>query len=1165
MVSDNIEKQANEQQSDVMTSAEPIMIRVYNDGHKGATAFFRNRAFLDRFVSLLDRMPEGEVRVLVHASSVGAEPYSLALWWLHRIGARKALKIFSTDLDAGFLQVAQAAVYPAEILDGMSSEEQGWFESCDGGVRVAAGARSMVTFLPAMSFVDGNPGGAFDAVLIMNALTYVTPQQQGQAIANIASYTKHLMALTAFHPDNIRQDIERVGFVPDGDALECIHAAWGDRLSAQAISPDSPDYAWRLPPFDAEHPDAAYRFCSIFLRSPQMHSMTPELKQALDETMQLATQRHQAGDLANAEKLYGKVLEFMPEHAPALHNLGLIYLNRGDTAAAELLLSEAVRQNPNEATFHYNLALALQQQKRLVEAELSYAAALRIRPAYREAWENRGVVLQDLERFDEAEQAYRQALVLFACSRVANRNLGNILRVLGRMDEAVQHYLKAMECSPLDGEIAFGYGSALLATGDYVHGWRWSEWRYWSPENLEKSVPCRVPLPKWDGSNLAGRHVLTYGEQGIGDEIMFASCLNDLTAQAQGVTLLCEARLAPLFARSFPAVRIVSKGATGKVPTLDMSCECDCRISLASLPQFFRKNESSFPKEAYLIADQAAVAAWRQKLAALGKPLKVGISWRGGIEGRAKVARSLDLQLLAPLFERQDAVFVNVQYGCYDDEIAAFNRNVANPLICFPEVDPLREMDDFAALLSALDLVISVDNSTVHLAGALGVPTWVMLPAHADCRWLRGRADALWYPTLRLFWQEKFGKSGWPEVVANIAEQLQRGVEASRLHVPVAADNRSMIVVSELGEPERPLALMLNDTTYWYHWGCSATSLALHEGLRAAGYRVDSMPVTLFNALSPLPGSLEDFDDDAFYATFCAANRELVERISASDLVFINGEGSLHGFGHVALALLYTAYIAKCRLHKITQIVNHSCYPRDQNVANGELADAIYAKVYGVLDFIAVREDRSLQELARIGIAATRSFDCLPLYVQRHPAAMLDRSKRVVIAGSVNITPAFVDMMCLLANAAISLGYEVQLLVGANAYLAADDVLYAAELHQRLKGRYTLIDAQSEAEWLGTIAEAALLVSGRFHHTIAAASLGTPVLVAASNTAKIEGLLERLQLSAADVWLDSAAPQQALEKLRRVLVDASGARVTDAALAALRELAACNFDGLKLS
>lgn len=894
-----------------------------------------------------------------------------------------------------------------------------------------------------------------------------------------------------------------------------------------------------------------------------MTEVSPELKQALGELMQLATQRHQAGDLANAERLYGKVLEFMPMHAPALHNLGLIYLHKGDSAAAELLLSEAVKQGPGEATFHYNLAFFLQQQDRLEESALSYAVAVKLRPAYRLAWENWGVVLQDLERFEEAEQAYRQALDLDPHSSVAYRNLGNVLRVLGRMDEAVEHYKLANEKTPLDGEVAFGYGATLLSIGDFAEGWRWYEWRHWSSEFLEGSPPFRIALPKWDGSDLSGKNLLIYGEQGIGDMIMFASCLDDAAKHAQSVTLLCEQRLVPLFARSFPNMIFVAEGAAGSSPVLDETCQFDCCISLASLPRFFRNSISSFPGQFYLAADEARRLAWLDRLEQLGKPLRIGLSWRGGRAARARVARSAELQVLAQLFARQDIAFVNVQYGCHDDEIAAFNGGSANPLVCFPEVDPLRDMDEFAAMLSALDLVISVDNSTVHLAGALGVPTWVMHP-YGDWRWQRGHEDTLWYPTVRLFWPQTQGKDIWPGIVGQIAGALEQAVPRVLWHEVPAEGGPGIEMRAELGDPARPLALLINDTSHWGHWGNSASSLALHEGLRDAGYRVDSVAASAIHALIPVPGSLEEFDDADFYESFCSANRPLVERMAASELVFINGEGLFHGLGHPAVALMYVAYVAKRWLNKSTQIVNLSCSSRDPGVASGELADSICAKLFGVLDFVAVCEDASLKELARIDVAARRSFDSLPLFVRRHPPMAGTRAKRVLMAGSENATPEFLDAMCQLALAAVGRGYQVQLLVGANACPLAEDVLLESALRQRLKGRYTLLDTHSESDWLKAIASAALLVSGQIPHTIAAAILDTPVLVVSSNMAEAQGLLERLQLSVDDVWLDTAEPQQSLNKLARVLHDPSCAMVASETKEHLYSLAACNFDGVKL-
>jgi hypothetical protein len=246
------------------------MIRAYNDGHKGATAFFRNRPFLDELFAALRPLRKHKISILVHACSVGAEPYSLALWWLHRVlpgwSEAAALEIVSTDVDAAFLSYAQQGRYPAQVLSGMSAEEQSWFETSAGGISVPDAARKLVRFLPPMSFVDGAPEGQFDATLVMNALTYVSASEQSKAIAQWSSYTRHVLAITAFHPDSIMQDLVRIGFAPHMNGHRQIHEAWGDRLAPGPVLPSSPDYSWRLPPYDVSPSDYAYRYGAIFQR-----------------------------------------------------------------------------------------------------------------------------------------------------------------------------------------------------------------------------------------------------------------------------------------------------------------------------------------------------------------------------------------------------------------------------------------------------------------------------------------------------------------------------------------------------------------------------------------------------------------------------------------------------------------------------------------------------------------------------------------------------------------------------------------------------------------------------------------------------------------------------------------------------------------------------------
>ncbi len=251
--------------------AEPVILRAYNDGHTGATAFFRNRPFLDALFDELGRIARPRYKILAHACSLGAEPYSIALWWLNSANAAlrgaATLDVAATDVDSQFLEYAERGDYPETVLAGMTRREQSWFVRRGDSVAVPTKARRLVRFLAPSSFVEADIVEDFDAVLIMNALTYVSPEQQSATIRRWSAHCR-LLGVTAFHPDSIRGDIDAIGFEPCDVNHREIHEAWGDRLAQAPVPRDRPDYSWRLPPYETSSPDYRYRYGALFRRAP---------------------------------------------------------------------------------------------------------------------------------------------------------------------------------------------------------------------------------------------------------------------------------------------------------------------------------------------------------------------------------------------------------------------------------------------------------------------------------------------------------------------------------------------------------------------------------------------------------------------------------------------------------------------------------------------------------------------------------------------------------------------------------------------------------------------------------------------------------------------------------------------------------------------------------
>jgi tetratricopeptide (TPR) repeat protein len=453
---------------------------------------------------------------------------------------------------------------------------------------------------------------------------------------------------------------------------------------------------------------------------------------------------------------YDKAIALTPDYAEAFCNRGgaLQELKRFDEALASY--DKAIALKPNSAEAFCNRGLALQELKRFDEALASYDKAIALGPDYAEAFCSRGAALQQLERLDEALASYDKAIVLKSDFADAFCNRGAALQELKRLDEALASYDKAIALKP---DYADGYKNRALVrllTGQYHEGWTDNEWRW-----ERKDFPSKRPnskAPTWQGENLAGRHLLVFSEQGLGDVIQFVRYLPLLAERKCKITVLAPAKLVPLLRLSSEQIEVVSE--------LRGVENFDFQIPLMSLPLAFNTGLETIPsKTPYLFASPERVKVWQERLPKSHMP-RVGIGWAGNPIFPGDKLRSIGLPRLVPLLSVPRVQFISLQKDLRSGDEELLRQH--------PQVIHLGDrLDDFsetAAVMSLLDLMISSDTAPVHLAGALGRPVWIVLQYVPDWRWLLDRDDSPWYPSARLFRQPVAGD--WDSVVAKVIEEL---------------------------------------------------------------------------------------------------------------------------------------------------------------------------------------------------------------------------------------------------------------------------------------------------------------------------------------------------------------------------------------------------------
>ncbi len=455
-----------------------------------------------------------------------------------------------------------------------------------------------------------------------------------------------------------------------------------------------------------------------------------------------------------------KAMAVQPRSAVPHYAMGRVWEAAGRYADAEASYRTAVSLDPSHARAHNNLGAALQMQGKIDAALACYRKALELDPAQPQANQNYAAFVRDPGAQELAIQGYRRQIAQNPNDAAAINNLGNIYVDLGRHEEALSCLERAIALDPGRAETHFSKAFLLLLRGDYAEGWKEYEWR-WRIDAFNASAR-RFPQPVWDGRRLPGGTTLIHGETGFGDMLQFVRYAPLVAERCAAVVLECQPALKSLL-QDFGGVRqVVAQGEP--LPSFT------AHIPLIKLPGIFGTTLVNVPWQGpYIHADPQRVAQWRALVeSGDATDLKVGLVWAGNPANWGDRNRSIALGVLAPLARVPRATFYSLQIG-------AAGAEAGSPPAGMKLVDHtarIRDFADTAALISLLDIVITIDTSVAHLAGSMGVPTWVLLTFSPDWRYHLERSDNPWYPTMRLFRQPYDGD--WADAIDRVVDELLR-------------------------------------------------------------------------------------------------------------------------------------------------------------------------------------------------------------------------------------------------------------------------------------------------------------------------------------------------------------------------------------------------------
>jgi len=500
------------------------------------------------------------------------------------------------------------------------------------------------------------------------------------------------------------------------------------------------------------------------------------------ETISLVKQYLKSGSYVIAGQLCGKILAEDPNHAEALHLMGITSYHKGHPVLASELVHKAVFSDPHNPEYYYNLGLILATLGQMKNAVTAYQNAINLQPGYSDALNNLGLMLYDQDMLEESVILFQQAIRSKPDLTNAWYNLGMALQAQGRSTEAIEAYDQVLQVSPDSAETHFNRSISLLLTGNFEEGWDEYEWRF-RPSGKKMGGVSEKHLMRWDGASLNQKRLLVNDEQGIGDTLQFIRYLPMLKEQGGTVIFETSKPLQTLLEKFAGLDELVVPSSGGM-----SNIEFDFFVPLMSLPGIFNTNLETIPDRIpYIFANNEKVKLWQDRInqhtfnvgivwagtptanygqAGLSGLEHVNLAWAGNPVNKTAASRSNRLEYFRPLSKIPGVQLYGLQKGAGAKQV----RQMSAAIDVINLGEKFKDFSDTAGVIENLDLVVTVDTSVAHLAGAMGKPVWVLIPLVPDWRWMLERDDSPWYPSMRLFRQHIRGE--WGDVFHRIAYEL---------------------------------------------------------------------------------------------------------------------------------------------------------------------------------------------------------------------------------------------------------------------------------------------------------------------------------------------------------------------------------------------------------